>query len=46
MNENLLTTHLFLSITLNKLEVSTEPSRSADKELSVESGFPEDIDSR
>ena len=29
----LLTTHLFLSITSNRLEVSTEPSKSADREL-------------
>ena len=28
-----MTTHLFLSITSNRLEVSTEPSKSADREL-------------
>lgn len=35
---DLLTTHLFLSITSNRLEVSTEPSKSAGRELTR---FPE-----
>lgn len=34
---NGLATHLFLSITANKLEVSAEPSKSADRELGAES---------
>lgn len=42
-NDYYWTTHLFLSITPNKLKVSVEPSKSADRELSVESGLLEDM---
>jgi hypothetical protein len=36
---DLLTTHLLLSITSNKLEVSAEPSKSADTELRLLEGM-------
>lgn len=36
-------THPFLSTTANKLEVSAEPSKSADRELSAESALFEDM---
>ena len=46
LNSQKYNTYFCLSITPNKLEVSAEPSKSADRELSVESGFIEDMKSK